>query len=166
MLIRLLAHLRSNVIAYLALCISLLGLAGGAYAAITLPANSVGARQIRNGSIAPVKLDHRLIGASIRAWAQVSAQGHVLSSSGGARELVQPGGTHGKYLIAWGHRKFPKQCTLIATAGGWLSSSAPFASAYATAYAATNPQGTDVMVQTTNAEQQQANEPFSVAVIC
>lgn len=165
MLIRLLGHVRSNVIAYLALCISLLGLAGGAYAALKLPANSVGARQIRNGSIGPVKLDHSLIGGSIRAWAQVDAQGHVVSSSSGAHEMGQAG-TGGEYLIAWRHGTFSKRCAVIATTGGWLAPAAPPGVGSASAWALTTPKANLVHVQTVNAQQQRANMAFSLAIVC
>ena len=73
---RILSHLKSNAIAYLALFIAL---GGTSYAAISLPANSVGTRQIRNGavtikkvangSITPAKLDD--ISGSIAMWARV-----------------------------------------------------------------------------------------------
>ena len=65
---RILSHLRGNVVAYLALFVAL---GGTSYAAVALPANSVGARQIRNHSITPVKLNPRRIGASVRAWAVI-----------------------------------------------------------------------------------------------
>lgn len=64
MQLRVIDHLRSNVVAYLALCCSMLALSGGAYAAIVLPANSVGARQIRKGSITPSKFNRTTIGGS------------------------------------------------------------------------------------------------------
>ena len=50
---RFLSHLKSNAIAYLALFIAL---GGTSYAAVSLPAGSVGARQIKNHSITPVEV--------------------------------------------------------------------------------------------------------------
>ncbi len=60
---RLRQHLRSNVVAYLALFVAL---GGTGYAAMSLPANSVGPRQIRNRSITGVKLNPRSIAASVQ----------------------------------------------------------------------------------------------------
>jgi hypothetical protein len=46
----------ANVVATLALFVSL---GGGAYAAITLPAGSVGTRQLKNQAVTPAKLSHK-----------------------------------------------------------------------------------------------------------
>jgi hypothetical protein len=73
-----LAHARGNVVAYAALFVAV---GGTSYAALNLPANSVGARQIRNGSIQPVKLDHSLIAASIRAWVNIQAGSNSAGAS-------------------------------------------------------------------------------------
>jgi hypothetical protein len=116
MMVRALRHARSNAIAYLALGVSLLALGGGAYAAVVVPANSVGARQLRNGSIAPAKFDRRFIGGTVRRWAKVSADGRVVSLSG-ARELEQPN-SGGRYLLAWDHDTFSPRCGVIVTVGG------------------------------------------------
>ena len=51
---RVLNHLRSNVVAYLALFVAL---GGTSYAAISLPAGSVGNRQLKNHSISPIKFE-------------------------------------------------------------------------------------------------------------
>ncbi|HWD65291.1 MAG TPA: hypothetical protein VG405_08955, partial [Solirubrobacteraceae bacterium] len=59
-------HLRANVVAYLALFVAL---GGTSYAAVNLPSNSVGNRQIRNHSIDPDKLNPRFIRGNIRIWA-------------------------------------------------------------------------------------------------
>ena len=48
-----LAHLRANVVAYLALFVAL---GGTSYAAIKLPANSVGSKQIKKGAVTSKKL--------------------------------------------------------------------------------------------------------------
>ena len=63
---RLLQHIRSNAVAYVALFVAL---GGTSYAALKLPANSVGNRQIKNHSITPNKLDPSKIGAVVRYWA-------------------------------------------------------------------------------------------------
>jgi len=175
MLIRLLESIRSNAIAYLALGISLLALSGGAYAAFTLPANSVGARQIRsgavgarqihNGSIDPVKLDHALIGGTIRHWARVNPQGQIVASSGNARELIQPPSV-GRYEIAWGHDVFsPQRCTVIATPLADLPTG-ELTGLLVTWPPAPISTGTQVQVAASNAQGTAVNLAFSMAVIC
>ncbi len=79
MLNRVVQHIRSNVVAYVALFVAL---GGTSYAALRLPANSVGTQQIKNHSITPVKLDPSKTGAVVRFWAVVDA------SVGARREQV------------------------------------------------------------------------------
>ena len=66
MLNRVVQHIRSNAVAYVALFVAL---GGTSYAALKLPANSVGTKQIKNHSITPVKLDPSKTGAVVRFWA-------------------------------------------------------------------------------------------------
>jgi hypothetical protein len=75
----LLRYVRANAIAFLALFVAL---GGAGYAAISIPRNSVGAAQLRNHSIDPVKFDSKFIGGSVRAWAYVSATGKAYISHG------------------------------------------------------------------------------------
>ena len=76
---RVIAHLRSNLIGWIALFVAL---GGTGYAAISIPRNSVGAAQIRNRSITPAKLNPNSIGGSVRAWAIIRANATVIASSG------------------------------------------------------------------------------------
>ena len=69
---KLLGHLKSNAVAYLALFVAL---GGTSYAAIKLPAGSVGNRQLKNHSVTPIKLDTGSIAGYVRAYAQINAQG-------------------------------------------------------------------------------------------
>ncbi len=85
---RLTHHVRSNAIAYLALFVAL---GGTSYAALEIPANSVGGRQIRNHVINPVKLNPKYIAGSVRAWASVNAKGKIVASSGGASIVASVG---------------------------------------------------------------------------
>ena len=71
---RLISHLRSNLVGWIALFVAL---GGTGYAAIGIPRNSVGSAQLRNHSITPVKLNPKSIGGSVRAWAIVSSAGKV-----------------------------------------------------------------------------------------
>ncbi len=78
---KLLAYARSNIAVVIAAVALVISLGGTSYAAFSLPAGSVGARQLRDRSIDPVKLDRRFTGAVVRYWALVDGNGHVLASS-------------------------------------------------------------------------------------
>src|SRR5436309_1413639 len=95
---RIVRHLRGNVVAYLALFVAL---GGTSYAAFSLPANSVGARQIRNHSITPVKLNPGKIGASVRAWAVIQDGTKVVAARPRAR-IVAWDPTFASGVISWG----------------------------------------------------------------
>ena len=83
-MLKTLTFIRHNAIALAALFVAL---GGTSYAALSLPAGSVGSKQLRNGavtakkiangSITPSKLDARTIGGSIRHWARVNQTGQV-----------------------------------------------------------------------------------------
>ena len=75
MLPKLVAHLRQHILAALALVCSLLSLGGASYAAFSLPAGSVGTRELKNRAITAAKLDPTSVAASIRAWANLSWAG-------------------------------------------------------------------------------------------
>ena len=105
---RLIAHLRSNLVGWIALFVAL---GGTGYAAISIPRNSVGAAQIRNRSITPEKLNPKSIGGSVRAWAIIRANATVVASSG--RPSVVASAMPGRYLIQWGVR-LPRACATVA----------------------------------------------------
>jgi hypothetical protein len=105
---RLTRHLRGNVIAYLALFVAL---GGTSYAALSLPAGSVGARQIKNHVIDPVKFNSKFVGASVRYWAVVDGNGHVLASH--PRPKTFGFGT-GHGVVTWG-RPTQAGCFVLAT---------------------------------------------------
>jgi hypothetical protein len=156
-----LVWLRRNAIALLALFIAL---GGTSYAALTLPKNSVGARQIRNGSITPVKFDSSAIGGSVRHWAYISAAGTIVGGSSGAQ--VASGGT-GNITLDW-HAKFSSNCGLlvtpeggIATPGGGSVASSFFAQVVQSSKTATN-----VLVGTRDSSGNSIAAPFYVAVVC
>ena len=161
MFVRLLDHARSNLIAYLALTMSFLALGGGAYAALSLPPNSVGARQIRNHSITPVKFDPSTIGGSVRHWAQVNGGGTIAVSSSRARDTgVAP---DGDYVITWSDT-FPAGCVPVVTVLGTTALLSP-ANGFANARI-TGSHPTRVWVSTYDAQGASTPEPFSLAVIC
>ena len=80
-----LAYLRQHVLAALALACSLLSLAGASYAAFSLPAGSVGTRELKNRAITAAKFDPTSVAASVRAWANLTWSGiwRVQASSSG-----------------------------------------------------------------------------------
>jgi hypothetical protein len=161
MIARLLEHVRSNTIAYLALILSILALSGGAYAAWIVPPHSVGARQIRNHSVGAAKLDPRTIGGAIRHWAQVAAAGNIVSSSSRASDTGIP--RDGDYLINWSDT-FSSRCIPIATVLGTAALLAP-AAGFANARIVSG-RPTRVWVSTYNPQAVPTPEPFSVAVMC
>jgi hypothetical protein len=105
---RVLNHLRSNVVAYLALFVAL---GGTSYAAISLPAGSVGNRQLKNHSISPIKFDRGSIAGYVRDWAEIDPSGQLVASRPNAR-LVGWGETGG--IVNWG-TAIPKACIASAS---------------------------------------------------
>ena len=108
---RILHHLRANVIAYLALFIAL----GGTSYAFTLPAGSVGSRELKNHSITPIKFDPRSIAAYVRAWAVIKNGNHVVSSRPKAR-VVGWDPSFGAGVVSWGHA-IQRACFPVASGG-------------------------------------------------
>jgi hypothetical protein len=104
-------HFRANAIAYLALMVAL---GGTSYAAVNLPAGSVGAKQLKNHSITQVKLDPQSIGAVVRYWAVVDPRGRVIASRPKAKNLNR--GASGA-ILTWG-RRIPSGCFSLATVDG------------------------------------------------
>jgi hypothetical protein len=128
---RLLAHLRSSAVGYLALFVAL---GGTSYAAFSLPSNSVGTEQVRNGaittkkiangSITPSKLDRGTIGGSVRDWAFVNQDGSVIGGSHGVTASA-PGQAGQPYHVSWGDR-FSRSCAVLANSPG-LEGNGPIA---------------------------------------
>ena len=99
---RILRHVRSNIVAYVALFVAL---GGTGWAATSLP----------KGSVGPQQLNHKLIGGYIRAWATVNPNYQVLASSGGAKVVAAPPAA--PVTVIWPGR-FPRSCTAVATPSG------------------------------------------------
>jgi hypothetical protein len=128
---RLVHSLRSQSIGVLALFIAL---GGTGYAAISIPRNSVGTPQLRNGavtanklankSITPSKLNPTLIGASVRAWAEITPSGQVTASSEPAHTISwNTASNPGRGGVSFAH-PFPslRHCFTLANAQGFASS--------------------------------------------
>jgi hypothetical protein len=119
---RLIHHIRSNAISYLALFVAL---GGTSYAAINLPAGSVGPRQLQsgavttsklaNGSVTARKLDAATLGGAVRHWAFVNDDGHVIGGSRGVRVTVR--GHSLPYYVTWGDH-FSHSCAVLASSPG------------------------------------------------
>jgi hypothetical protein len=107
---RLLAHARGNAVAYLALFVAL---GGTSYAAFSLPAGSVGARQIQNRAITPAKFAPESIAASIRAWAQLVWAG-AWSVTGSSSDIQVATTARGE-MITWRHTRFARNCMASVT---------------------------------------------------
>src|ERR1700760_867219 len=105
---RAIAHLRGNLVGWVALFVAL---GGTGYAAIGIPRNSVGAAQIRNRSITPDKFNPSAIGGSVRAWAIIRANATVLASS--RKPVVFSSVVPGSYVIQWPMR-LPRTCATVA----------------------------------------------------
>jgi hypothetical protein len=105
---RVIAHLRGNLVGWIALFVAL---GGTGYAAIRIPRNSVGAAQIRNRSITPVKLNPTSIGGSVRAWAIIRANATVIASS--RKPVVFASAFPGSYVIQWPMR-LARTCGTVA----------------------------------------------------
>jgi hypothetical protein len=109
---RFLNHLKSNVIAYLALFVAL---GGTSYAALRIPAHSVGNRQLKNHSVSADKLDRSSIAGYVRDWAKVSAQGKVVASRPRAHILAwRTSGPGAGGTIQW-NRAIPGACFAVAS---------------------------------------------------
>jgi hypothetical protein len=103
---RLLAHLRNNAVAYIALFVAF---GGTSYAALTISGS-----QIRNRTIDAIKLNPNTISASIRAWVIVQAgAGDAKSSASSSRVRVSAIG-NGESLT-WPHRRFGRNCMASVT---------------------------------------------------
>ena len=104
---KILAYVRQNAIALLALFVAL---GGSSYAAI-----AINGSQIRNKSIGAVKFDPNSVAASIKAWAIVYAGSNSAGSSASSSRVSVRAINQGE-TITWLHRRFGAHCTAYATA--------------------------------------------------
>ena len=111
---KIVAYLRQHVLAALALVCSLLSLAGASYAAFSLPAGSVGARELKNRAITAVKLDPTSVAASVRAWANPAVGRRVARSGVEQRHSACRTAGFGE-VVSWRHTRFPSNCMASVT---------------------------------------------------
>jgi hypothetical protein len=165
---RLSQHVRSNAVAYLALFVAL---GGTSYAAISLPAGSVGTAQLQNGAVtanklangavSARKLDGSAIGGSVRHWASVSADGRVLGGSRGARVTV----SGAEYKLRW-NAEFSSRCAVVITPAA-VPGIAPIADSTGVGVDDPGPgRGDTTVFVWTYSHDMPTKAPFYAAVIC
>ena len=111
---RILQHAKHNAVAYVALFVAL---GGTSYAAVNLPAGSVGNRQLKNHSVTPIKLDRASIAGYVRDWVKIDADGSIIGSRPSAHLVTwndQAGAAAPGGLVSWGHA-IPASCFALAT---------------------------------------------------
>lgn len=160
--------IRHNAIALAALFIAL---GGTSYAAFSLPAGSVGTRQLRNGAVTGRKLargavtaaslNSKTLAGHIALWAQILADGQVVSSS--PRAAVVRYAVSGTERITWS-RTVSQRCIALANP----ANVGPLTSA-ATA-SATGPyphrHSTDLVISTFSGDGTLTPENVNVIVVC
>ena len=104
------ANLRANLVAYIALFVAL---GGTSYAAINLPAGSVGSPQLKNRAVTAAKLNPTSVAASVRAWATLQWFGawRIRSSSSDIHVANIAAGE----VVSWRHTRFPRNCMASVT---------------------------------------------------
>lgn len=168
---RILDYLARNALAALALVCSLLALAGASYAAFSLPAGSVGTRQLHNGavtgsklasgSITPAKFNASVIGGSLRHWAHISQTAQVLGGSRGA----QTSGGGPIFHVSWGDR-FSSRCAAIVTPAGNAGASPVADTAGVVVVEPGTRHGSTAVYVTTYVSGAATSAPFYIAVLC
>jgi hypothetical protein len=162
---RILRHIRSQAVGYLALFIAL---GGVSYAATQLPAGSVGAAQIRNHVLTPVKNDNRYINGTVRAWASVSAAGKIIAGGAGLSVLGDQGAT-GHYGVFPSRRSRiarPSGCAPVASVDAPQIGSTPTPGFVVTQLSLIRRQPWELNLAVYNAQGQLASLPFVVEIVC
>jgi hypothetical protein len=165
---KLLAHAKNNAVAYLALFVAL---GGTGYAAISIPAGSVGTRQLRNravtqsklgkGSVSAPNLNSKSIAGYVAFWAHIAVDGKVVGSSPRAT-VTTPSAGRGLFVVTW-NRPIPRSCFLLSS----VTDETPPTAAYANAlFEAGLKNNKGAYVQTFNGAGLNVPEPVNVAVIC
>jgi hypothetical protein len=166
MLTKIFSLIRRQSLGAIALFVAL---GGSGYAAINLPAGSVGSKQLRSGAVTNKKLakgsvgaadlDRKSIAGYVRAYVQINGQGQILSSRPAAKILVWrtdpqngPGG-----LIQWS-QPIPATCFALATTNTQAGAVSYASAQLASGGAKHNAQSTVLLSA--------AGQPVNVAIIC
>lgn len=162
-MIRIVQHLRRNLVAYVALFVAL---GGTSYAVTQIQPGSVGDRQLRNHSINPVKLNHRYIGGYVRAWATVDSTGHVVAASNKPKVQMVAFVPPGHYIVVW-NTKPKSSCEAVANVDGrGVGGSGALPGFAVPETTGGSFRGQETSVTTFNAQGQAAALPFDVTLIC
>jgi len=105
------AHIRNNIVAYVALFVAM---GGTSYAAFSIPRNSVGAPQIRNHSITHVKLNQKSIAGTVEAWVKLQWRGSRIVATGSSSRVSVANDASAENVF-WPHRHFARACIASAT---------------------------------------------------
>jgi hypothetical protein len=164
-----LTFIRNNAIALTALFVAL---GGTSYAAFSLPAGSVGTRQLRNGAVTSRKLskgavtaaslDPKSIAGHVADWVQIRSDGHVMASSPRASATMS-NPTQGLYQVYW-HSSIAQSCIAIANpvnvgpvnASATATTAGPFGRG----------RSTHILVSTFDASGNNVPENVNVLIIC
>jgi len=147
---RILSRIRANIVAYVALFLALTG-------------TSVAAVGLANHSIDPVKLDPRNIGGYVRAWASVSASGHVTASAGQVTVRTEPGGQQpGSYYFRW-RANLTSACTVVGSVDTGSGNSPGYLTADLAAPRRDQPTS---IVDSYDSQGQLSPLPFEVELLC
>ena len=168
-MLKILTFIRHNAIALSALFVAL---GGTSYAAFSLPAGSVGTRQLRNGavtrsklakrSVTAASLDPKSIAGHIADWAEIRSDGHVVSSAPRATVAVTAPG-RGLYRVSW-NQSIAANCMAMANPS---NVPAVVGSATATTFGPSgHGRGTNLLVQTFDSSGNNVPENVNVIVVC
>lgn len=161
MLTKVLRHLRGQYLGAIALFVAL---GGTSYAALRLPAGSVGNTQIKNHSITPIKFEKDPIAGSVRAYLEINAQGNIVASRPRARILTwRSSGPDMGGLIQWS-QPISATCFALATAEG--DPNASYVSAQLSTPGPKTDAAVSLLVSSVQAAENGGPGPINVAVIC
>jgi hypothetical protein len=163
MMRRIVHHLRSNIIAVIALFTAL---GGTSIAALTIPRGSVGTPQLRNGAVTPVKMNGSLFGGYVRAWAYVSDNGRIYAEHGFRGRVTTSTATPGVFGFVLSNPKVRGCAAMASVVAGQVSGMASgpgFADANVVVFPR---QPTGVGVTTYAPSGQPTALPFVVEVLC